>query len=214
MSSTTNTLVKVIVAVLAVALIAGVIGIIYKFTNGFNEDFKTFYIEYAGEQILTADTNKVFKPNVKHRFDVKYTFDGDDAEPKDYSVKVVPYFTKDFEFTVADKTSVYSKAKELTDAFDIKKHDTYFELTVTETQTLINVLSSIYDSGAIVVPSDLDENNKYLYSLVIASYNGNVKYNIHFSIEGVSNNGKPVTGEFDITDVVIDPDGIVFTGGS
>ena len=214
MSNTTNTLVKVIVAVLAVALIAGIIGIIYKYTNGFNEDFKTFYVEYDGEQILTAETNKVFEPNVTHRFDVKYTFDSDDAEPKDFSVKVVPYCTKDFEFTVDEKQYVYSKAKELTTAFDIKKFETYFELTLSDEQSLRNVLSSIYDSTAIVVPSDLDETNKYLYSLAISSYNGKVQYNIRFCIDGVSNNGKPVTGGFDITDVTLNPDGIVFTGGS
>ncbi len=214
MSNTANTAAKIIAAVLAVALIAGGIGIIYKYTNGFNEDFKTFYVEYDGKQILTTESKQTFEPNKPYRFDVKYTFADTADEPKDYTVKVMPYCTEDFEFTAGDKRYMYSKAKELTSAFGIDKHETYFELTVTEDMSLRNVLRTVYGTQEVIVPSDTDEKNEYVYSLVISSYNGNVTYNIRFKIDGISNNGDPITGGMDITDISIDPDGIVFTEAS
>ena len=47
---------KVIGVILVLLLLAGLVAIIYKFTNGFNEDFKTFYVEYGGKQILTTES--------------------------------------------------------------------------------------------------------------------------------------------------------------
>lgn len=56
MQSKGQTAAKVIGVILVLALLAGIVAVIYRFTNGFNEDFKTFYVEYDGEQILTADS--------------------------------------------------------------------------------------------------------------------------------------------------------------
>lgn len=205
-----NNVIKILLSLLAVALIAGGIALIYKYTNGFNEDFKTFYVEHNGEQILTSDGKQTFEPNKPYRYDVKYTFDSDDAKPKDYTVKILPYCAVDFDFTVGNKMYRYSKAKELTSVFQIDKHETYFTLTVTSEQSLRNVIRSVYGSQEVIVPTDVDETNEYLYSLVISSYNGKVNYNIRFKIDGVINNGEPVTGGFDITEITLDPTEIVF----
>ena len=56
MQSKGQTAAKVIGVILVLLLLAGIVAVIYRFTNGFNEDFKTFYVEYDGEQILTADS--------------------------------------------------------------------------------------------------------------------------------------------------------------
>ena len=48
---------KVIGVILVLLLLAGIVAVIYRFTNGFNEDFKTFYVEYDGEQILRRRAN-------------------------------------------------------------------------------------------------------------------------------------------------------------
>jgi hypothetical protein len=45
-SSSGGFIAKLIGYVLVVLLLVGSVGLVYKFTNGFNEDFKTFYIEY------------------------------------------------------------------------------------------------------------------------------------------------------------------------
>ena len=47
---------KIIGIILVLLLVAGLIAVIYKFTNGFNEDFKTFYVEHEGKQILAQDS--------------------------------------------------------------------------------------------------------------------------------------------------------------
>ena len=46
MQSKGQTAAKVIGIVLVLLLLAGIVAVIYRFTNGFNEDFKTFYVEH------------------------------------------------------------------------------------------------------------------------------------------------------------------------
>lgn len=94
-----KTAAKIIGIILVLLLLAGLVAIIYKFTNGFNEDFKTFYVEYGGEQILTTESEMHLTSGNTHRFDVKYTFDTENTEPKGYNVKIVPNAQRDFDFT-------------------------------------------------------------------------------------------------------------------
>ena len=74
-----KTAAKIIGIILVLLLLAGLVAIIYRFTNGFNEDFKTFYVEYDGEQILTTESEMHLVSGNTHRFDVKYTFDTENA---------------------------------------------------------------------------------------------------------------------------------------
>ena len=66
-----KTIAKIIAYVLIALVLVAAVGLIYKFTNGFNEDFKTFYVEYAGKQILTADSKLDLKKAQTHTFNVK-----------------------------------------------------------------------------------------------------------------------------------------------
>ena len=86
---------KVIGIILVLALLAGLVAVIYKFTNGFNEDFKTFYVEHEGKQFLSAQNDLVLEDAGVHRFDVKYTFDTEQSETKDYAVEIVPNAEQD-----------------------------------------------------------------------------------------------------------------------
>ena len=45
-----KTIAKIIAYVLIALALVATVGLIYKFTNGFNEDFKTFYVEYDGKK--------------------------------------------------------------------------------------------------------------------------------------------------------------------
>ena len=59
---------------LVIALvIVGAIGIIFRFTNGFNEDFKTFYLKHNGEIIVASESKTFLRKGEDHRFDVIYT---------------------------------------------------------------------------------------------------------------------------------------------
>ena len=195
-----KTAAKVIGVILVLLLLAGLVAIIYKFTNGFNEDFKTFYVEYGGKQILTTESEMHLVSGNTHRFDVKYTFDTENAEPKGYNVKVVPNAQRDFDFTVDGERYLYSKQGDMTAAFGLKKSDTYFELVIPEDFSLEYALQSCYPGKEVVVPEEAADTNAYPYMLVISSYNDSVVYHIALSV------GAEVTG------VTLDPDHIIFTG--
>ena len=195
-----KTAAKIIGIILVLLLLAGLVAIIYRFTNGFNEDFKTFYVEYDGEQILTTESEMHLTSGNTHRFDVKYTFDTENAEPKGYNVKVVPNAQRDFDFTVDGERYLYSKQGDMTAAFGLKKSDTYFELVIPEDFSLEYALQSCYPGKEVVVSEEAADANAYPYMLVISSYNDSVVYHIALSV------GAEVTG------VILDPSQIIFTG--
>ena len=94
---------KVITGVIIVLIAALAVGLIFKFTNGFNEEFKTFYLEQDGKQILTSETERSFLRGESYRYEVKYTFDSGKSESKGYNVKVVPNVKFNLTFN-ADRT--------------------------------------------------------------------------------------------------------------
>ena len=195
-----KTAAKIIGIILVLLLLAGLVAIIYRFTNGFNEDFKTFYVEYGGKQILAADSQLSLTTGKTHRFDVKYTFDTPQSDIKEYSVEIVPNAQRDFDFTVDGERYLYSKEDDLTAAFGLNKQDTYFELVIPEDFSLETALQNCYPGKDIVVPEEAADANAYPYMLVISSYNDSVVYHIALSV------GAEVTG------VTLDPSQIIFTG--
>ena len=191
---------KIIGIILVLLLVAGLVAVLYKFTNGFNEDFKTFYVEHDGEQILSADSEMTFTKGKTHRFDVKYTFDTGQTEARDYSVEIVPNAEQDFEYTVDGETYLYSQAGDLSAAFSLNKQKSYFEITLREDMTVQSVLETVHPGQQVVVPETAADENPFPYALIVSSYNGSVSYRIAFSV------GMEVTG------ITLDPPGIVFTG--
>ena len=188
---------KVITGVIIVLVVALAVGLIFKFTNGFNEDFKTFYLEQDGKQILTAETEKAFIRGESYRYEVKYTFDSGKSEPKGYNVKVVPNGKLNLTFNAGGKVYSYAEAKELTGAFNIKKEKSAFTLTMPQELSLKTVLEKAYGKEV-----EVDEPKGFLYTLVVSSYNEKVTYKINFGMT------IPVTG------IELDKDNIIFGGGS
>ena len=103
--------------------------VIYRFTNGFNEEFKTFYVEYDGKQILTSDSELILEPGEANRFDVEYTFDTEQSETKDYTVEIVPNAEQHFQYPVDGEPHLFARLGDLSAAFDLNKEETYFEIT-------------------------------------------------------------------------------------
>ena len=198
MQSKGQTAAKVIGVILVLALLAGLVAVLYKFTNGFNEDFKTFYVEYEGKQILAQDSELALEPGKTYRFDVKYTFDTGQTEARDYSVEIVPNAEQDFEYTVDGEPYLYSKAGDLSAAFSLKKQKSYFEITLREDMSVQSVLETVHPGQQVKVPENAAD--VFPYVLCISSYNGNVSYRIAFGL------GAEVTG------ITLDPPSIVFTG--
>ena len=191
---------KVIGIILVLLLVAGLVAVIYKFTNGFNEDFKTFYVEHEGKQILSENSEMTFTKGKTHRFDVKYTFDTDKSEARDYSVEIVPNAEQDFEYTVDGETYLYSKTGDLSAAFSLKKQKSYFEITLREDMTIQSVLETVHPGQQVEVPENASDSNPFPYALIVSSYNGNVSYHIAFNL------GAEVMG------ITLDPSQIIFTG--
>ena len=181
----TNTAAQVVKAILSVlivaALIAGVV-FMYKFTNGFNEDFKSFYVEYNGNKILSADSEIALKTDNEYRFNVKYTFDNHNAEPRGYNVKIVPHVTKDFIYYVDGEPHSFSEIN-LDYAFRLWKFDSYFDLQLTRDLTFGNVLRRAAQGGAItMLPDNALTDNPYPFTIQISSYDNSVTYNINFTL--------------------------------
>ena len=191
---------KVIGIILVLLLVAGLVAVLYKFTNGFNEDFKTFYVEHEGKQILAQDSELALEPGKTCRFDVKYTFDTGQAEARDYTVEIVPNAEQDFEYTVDGETYLYSKAGDLSSAFSLNKQKSYFEITLREDMTVQSVLETIHPGQQVKVPENASDGNPFPYALIVSSYNGNVSYRIAFDLGA------------DVTGITLDPPSIVFTG--
>lgn len=191
---------KIIGIILVLLLVAGLVAVIYKFTNGFNEDFKTFYVEHEGKQILSENSEMTFTEGKTHRFDVKYTFDTQQSETRDYSVEIVPNAEQDFEYTVDGETYLYSKAGDLSAAFSLKKQKSCFEITLQEDMTIQGVLETVYPGQQVEVPETAADENPFPYALIVGSYNGNVSYRIAFDLGA------------DVTGITLDPSQIIFTG--
>lgn len=191
---------KVIGIILVLALLAGLVTVIYKFTNGFNEDFKTFYVEHEGKQFLSAQNDLVLEDAGVHRFDVKYTFDTEQSETKDYAVEIVSNAEQDFEYLVDGEPHLFSRVGDLSAAFGLNKQATYFEITTADGMTLQSVLERCHAGQTVEVPADAEKGNAYPFQLIVTSYNGSVSYRIAFSV------GMTVTG------ITLDPPSIVFMG--
>jgi len=173
-----------LISILLLLVIVLAVGFVYRFTNGFNEDFKTFYIEYNGERILTSNSEMVLGIGNEHRFDVKYTFSKNTEQNKGYTVKIIPNADKNdsFDFTVNGNKYAYYGESELTEAFEINLEASYFVISLPSTMTIQTVLKSLYPNDEVIVPEEAYSMN-YPFTLVIASYNEKVVYNIDFGFE-------------------------------
>lgn len=191
---------KLITYVIVLVLLALTVGTIAFFTNGFTDDFKTFYIEYNGKKYVKAEENLFLADGRNHRFDCKYTFGKlVKDEPKGYTVKIVPHTTEetDFEFTVDGITYKYSKESDLTKGFNIDLQETFFIISLPCGIELQDVLQKIYSGKEVAVPDSLRD-TEYYFTLTVSSYNNNVTYRFNFNFETL------------VSDITIHPGNIVF----
>ena len=190
---------KIITYVLLALLLVGTIGLLARFTNGFKEDFKTFYVTYAGEEIMSEKSKTVLSCGKEHRFDVTYVFEDldEDAEPKSYYVEIVSNAEKgkEIEYTVDGIKRTYEDGMYLTKAFTIEKEATYFIIRISEDMSLEKVLESVYGKD-VEAPRDMDCADPYLYTLVVTSYDESVRYYIDFAfgvgVKGITLNTNEV----------------------
>lgn len=176
-----------LIYVLAFSVIILAVGFIYKFTNGFTEDFKTFYVEYNDEKIFENNNKLTLSEETEHVFNVSYTFDGVKKKTKEYTVKIVPNADSEntFDFTVNGITFAYHGENDLTSAFDIKTYNNCFRLTLPKGLTVESVLKSLYPDDEVI----LDEKSndfEYPFKIVVTSYNEKAVCEIIFKVANKS----------------------------
>lgn len=178
-----NSLINIIVSIASILFIVAIVGFVFKFTNGLNEDFKSFYLEHNGKQIVAADSQMTFDTGSEHLFECKYISTPEDSS---YSVKVVPNDPDDtdFSFTVDGKFCIWSGVKDLTSCFNLDKQANYFTISFPADFSMQGVLNSLYPESVVVISDDISDYLCY-FTLQVSNYNGSVTYNIDFNVYDV-----------------------------
>lgn len=178
--------IRLIVGTALLAVLVAAIVIIYRYTNGFNEDFKTFYLEYGGERIVTADSSVTFEREAENEFGVRYTFDTRKAKAKGYNVRIIPNSKATFEYYVDGKKTAWKEGKDLTKLFTVEKGERSFTVTAAEGATFETTLQTLYAGKELDISgaAEYGKENPYLYDLVVSSYNDGVVYHIRFALTG------------------------------
>ncbi len=180
-----NKLSSIVTYVILALLFLLIVGFIFQFTNGLNEDFKTFYVEYNGEKILTSESELSLQTDKDLRFDCKYVFSSlSGNKANGYTVKILPNITDktQFDYTVGGKKYTYKDTGELTSAFNLKKYDDYFTLNIPFSMNMQMVLQTMYPDCNVIVPADVDIHNDCYFVLQVQSYNKKVTFNIKFKL--------------------------------
>ena len=174
-----KTLIKILLIVLFIAALGFLIGAVYRFTDGFNEDFKTMYLERDGEKVLSSTTSAHFDPGEKVTYAVKYTFPSGKEKVRDYTVSISPNADADFEFQVDGITRLW-RAQDLSAVFPIQKQESSFSFSVPESAEIFDILRKLYPTQKIGFPDDLDRQQCF-FALNVTSYNKAVAFTVCFS---------------------------------
>ena len=168
------------VGIVLVAII--LVGVVARFTNGFTDDFKTFYIRVDGKEIMSTAGGYEITQSKPMQVEVKYTFSFATDENKGYKVKVVPNAadkSKDFSFTVNGESRSFQSMQDLTDGFEIEKSESTFKVTP-KGENLTGVLQTIYPGLDTAYIEEKAYND--MFALVVSSYNEKASVTIYFTL--------------------------------
>ena len=177
---TTKKTFGIVVYVLVVLAIVAVVGLVYRLTNGFKTDVKTFYVtvdktiitDSSGGYVVTE--SKPLKGTVRNL--------STNSESKGYTLKVVPNKVdgKDFAFIVDGKTHTYQAEENLTAGFEITADGDKFSI-VPKGNSVSEVLKQIYGDSV----SDCDDKTyKDMFTLLVTSKDGKSEIRLNFSVSG------------------------------
>jgi len=158
--------IKVIASIFILLAVAAALGCVAFFTNGFKDDFKTFYVEVNGEKIISSSGGYVLSKDEPIVVVVKDADSG--KKDKGYMVSVIPKEGADFEFFVDDEPMAFAGEKDFTNAFDVSKDgDT---VTLKAKGDIKYVLQSNYPDKAIRYDPNSINKEEDIFSLVIKNY--------------------------------------------
>ena len=175
-----------------------IVGVVARFTNGFTDDFKTFYLKVEDKEIMSGSGGYEITRAKPMQVEVKYTFSFATDENKGYNVKIVPNAAdknQDFSFTVSGESKSFQSLQDLTDGFEIEKSESTFRVTP-KGENLTGVLQAIYPGLDTAHIEEKAYND--MFALVVSSYNEKASVTIYFTLSSK------------VTGVRLDKEAIVF----
>ena len=175
-----------------------IVGVAARFTNGFTDDFKTFYVKVEDKEIMSNSGGYEITRSKPMQVEVKYTFSFATDENKGYNVKIVPNAadkSRDFSFTVNGESKSFQSMQDLTDGFEIEKSESTFKVTP-KGETLTGVLQAIYPGLDTAHIEEKAYND--MFALVVSSYNEKASVTIYFTLSSK------------VTGIRLDKEAIVF----
>lgn len=175
-----------------------IVGVAARFTNGFTDDFKTFYIRVDGKEIMSSAGGYEITQAKPMQVEVKYTFSFATDENKGYNMKIVPNAadkSKDFSFSVNGENRQFQAETDLTDGFEIEKSESSFRVTP-KGENLTGVLQAIYPGLDMAHIEEKAYND--MFALVVSSYNEKSSVTIYFTLSSK------------VTGIRLDKEAIVF----
>ena len=156
---------KVLTYILIFLVIVGVLGFVAYFTNGFTGDFKEFYVNVDGKNVLSETKGVMLAADAPLCANVKYTFGAVSKDISGYHLAVLP--ATDFDFTVDGEPHKFADEKDLSAGFEITEGEE--EFTLTPKGSLVEMLQAVYPDSEIVldkskVPIDVDLFKVVVYS--------------------------------------------------
>ena len=186
-----NGAIKVIVGIVLVLGIVIAIGSIAFFTNGFTEDFSTFYVEVNGEKVASLAGGYIVGGEESLTITVK------DANPnkqdKGYLVSVVPKAGVDFDFTVDEETKSFAEENDFTSAFAITKDGN--TVTLNAKGNLQYILQTLYLDKTIRYDVNAINSEQDMFSLIIKNYDEatvTINFRVPNTVYGVTLNPEEI----------------------
>jgi len=170
---------KAISYIILVVLILSVIGIVVKFTNGFTQDFATFYVTVDGKDITSEAFDYAISEEDSLTVEVKYLLNNVGADAKGYSLKILPTDeeSKDFKYISNDVIYSFQAEEDFSKGFNIELGETSF--TISSKGSLTDTLAAV--RGYEITHSD-GEPFENMFILVVTSNDGAQSVKIHFTI--------------------------------
>ena len=166
----------------ALLVVIIIVGVVARFTNGFTDDFKTFYLKVEDKEIMSSSGGYEITRAKPMQAEVKYTFSFATDENKGYNVKIVPNAadkSRDFSFTVSGESKLFQSLQDLTDGFEIEKSESSFRVTP-KGENLTGVLQAIYPELDTAHIEEKAYND--MFALVVSSYNEKSSVTIYFTL--------------------------------
>ncbi len=158
-----------IIVLLTIALILAILAVVgsaVMFTNGFQNDFSTFYVK-CDDQTFMFEQTMLVENETQYSFEAGNKLGTNDDELT-ITIDILPNVTAktDFTYTVDDVEYAFSEIENLINAFNVKIVGNTFVFSCAD-YSMQAVLDSLYDDD-VVICDDFDEEENY-FKLVVSN---------------------------------------------